>query len=302
VRAAGGAVRGVRRPLGLRPRHPLPSRRRGTPEAPHPTPYSLHPTPYTLHSAPYTLHPAPSTLHPTPYTLHPAPYTLHPTPYALHHTPYTPSPKRCTRNPKPETGATRPNLSTINPKPETPSPQPRPPSFKPQTQHPKSQPPGLIPETQSPEPYFGPTGGGRDRIHPETARKSGRYRVQHVAQCVQHERCWRWLFGNGEVPRGEKLLYSGTDPESNITEYTLVYEDTITSSLSRSGLTKVGTRVSYPFSTFKAGLKHTHACSTNSCCGRGGGVQSARGGGGVRCPTPCIPLRTRTGPKPKPLN
>jgi len=29
----------------------------------------------------------------------------------------------------------------------------------------------------------------------------------------------------GEVPRGEKTLYSGTDPESYIIEYTLVYED-----------------------------------------------------------------------------
>ena len=29
----------------------------------------------------------------------------------------------------------------------------------------------------------------------------------------------------GEVPRGEKMLYSGTDPESYITEYTLVYEE-----------------------------------------------------------------------------
>jgi len=28
-----------------------------------------------------------------------------------------------------------------------------------------------------------------------------------------------------EVPRGEKMLYSGTDPELYITEYTLVYED-----------------------------------------------------------------------------
>ena len=27
------------------------------------------------------------------------------------------------------------------------------------------------------------------------------------------------------VSRGEKLLYSGTDPESYITEYTLLYED-----------------------------------------------------------------------------
>ena len=29
----------------------------------------------------------------------------------------------------------------------------------------------------------------------------------------------------GEVSRGEKMLYSGTDPESNITEYTTVYKD-----------------------------------------------------------------------------
>jgi len=29
----------------------------------------------------------------------------------------------------------------------------------------------------------------------------------------------------GEVSRGERMLYSGTDPESYITEYTLVYED-----------------------------------------------------------------------------
>jgi len=30
---------------------------------------------------------------------------------------------------------------------------------------------------------------------------------------------------SGEVSRGEKMLYSGTDPESYITEYTLIYED-----------------------------------------------------------------------------
>ena len=34
-----------------------------------------------------------------------------------------------------------------------------------------------------------------------------------------------WLINSGEVPRGEKMLYSGTDPESYITEYTLVYEE-----------------------------------------------------------------------------
>ena len=40
---------------------------------------------------------------------------------------------------------------------------------------------------------------------------------------------------SGEVPRGEKMLDSGTDPESYITEYTLVYEDkTADISLTRS--------------------------------------------------------------------
>ena len=35
------------------------------------------------------------------------------------------------------------------------------------------------------------------------------------------------VVASGEVPRGEKMLSSGTDPESYITEYTLVYEDFI---------------------------------------------------------------------------
>ena len=30
---------------------------------------------------------------------------------------------------------------------------------------------------------------------------------------------------SGEISRGEKMLESGTDPESYITEYTLVYEE-----------------------------------------------------------------------------
>ena len=30
---------------------------------------------------------------------------------------------------------------------------------------------------------------------------------------------------SGEVPRGEKMLYYGTDPESYITEHTLLYEE-----------------------------------------------------------------------------
>ena len=41
-----------------------------------------------------------------------------------------------------------------------------------------------------------------------------------------HERCVvAKLIDAGEVSRGEKMLYAGTDPESYITEYTLVYED-----------------------------------------------------------------------------
>ena len=34
-----------------------------------------------------------------------------------------------------------------------------------------------------------------------------------------------FVTASGEVSRGEKMLYSGTDPETYITEYTLVYED-----------------------------------------------------------------------------
>jgi len=34
-----------------------------------------------------------------------------------------------------------------------------------------------------------------------------------------------WL--QGEVPRGEKMLFSGPDPESDITEHTSIYEDQI---------------------------------------------------------------------------
>ena len=33
------------------------------------------------------------------------------------------------------------------------------------------------------------------------------------------------LLSAGEVPRGEQTPYSGTDPESYITEYTLIYEE-----------------------------------------------------------------------------
>jgi len=36
--------------------------------------------------------------------------------------------------------------------------------------------------------------------------------------------CYRMEY-SGEVSRGEKMLYAGTDPELYITEYTLVYEE-----------------------------------------------------------------------------
>jgi len=36
-----------------------------------------------------------------------------------------------------------------------------------------------------------------------------------------------FVTASGEVSRGEKMLYAGTDPESYITEYTLVNEDTV---------------------------------------------------------------------------
>ena len=40
-----------------------------------------------------------------------------------------------------------------------------------------------------------------------------------------HERCVvSKLIDSGEVPSGETVLYSGTDPESYITKYTVVYE------------------------------------------------------------------------------
>ena len=44
--------------------------------------------------------------------------------------------------------------------------------------------------------------------------------VKHVCGKLR----WQDAF-SGEVPRGEKMLCSGTDAESYITEYTLVYED-----------------------------------------------------------------------------
>ena len=41
------------------------------------------------------------------------------------------------------------------------------------------------------------------------------------------------MIDGGEVSRGEKMLYSGTDSESYITEYTLLYEDMYQRSIRR---------------------------------------------------------------------
>ena len=44
------------------------------------------------------------------------------------------------------------------------------------------------------------------------------------------------LVASGEVSRGERILYSGTDPESFITEYTSVYEDKMPARFSHHSL------------------------------------------------------------------
>jgi len=48
-----------------------------------------------------------------------------------------------------------------------------------------------------------------------------------IPYASQSRKLYEVPFGrdSGEVPRGEKMPYSGTDPESYITEYTLVYEE-----------------------------------------------------------------------------
>ena len=49
-----------------------------------------------------------------------------------------------------------------------------------------------------------------------TSRSATPVRAPTVSHTHRHR--------GGEVPRGEKMLPSGTDPESWITEYALVYE------------------------------------------------------------------------------
>ena len=60
----------------------------------------------------------------------------------------------------------------------------------------------------------------------------------------------------GEVPRGEKMLYSGTDPESYVTEYTLVYEDSTGAS---SGNTQLSTGASSSSSLLLSSLELSDA-------------------------------------------
>ena len=45
------------------------------------------------------------------------------------------------------------------------------------------------------------------------------------ARCMSLFASERLRVGSGEVPRGEKMLKSGTDPESCVTEHILVCED-----------------------------------------------------------------------------
>jgi len=54
---------------------------------------------------------------------------------------------------------------------------------------------------------------------------SSYFEVYSADTRIQH--CNR-LIDSGEVLRGEKMLDFGTDPESYITEYTLLYEEIIT--------------------------------------------------------------------------
>jgi len=47
----------------------------------------------------------------------------------------------------------------------------------------------------------------------------------HQYDFPQGIRAFPSVIDSGEVSRGERMLYSGADPESYITEYTLVYAD-----------------------------------------------------------------------------
>ena len=120
--------------------------------------------------------------------------------------------------PKPESRIPRPQ--TRNPKPETRNPKPEPETRnlnpKPEASHPRTprgteHAPPLSPPLSFPLfPQFLPLAVSPPQSH---------------ARCQDVTIMCPLLIDSGlagEVSRGEKMLYSGTDPESYITEYTLV--------------------------------------------------------------------------------
>ena len=58
----------------------------------------------------------------------------------------------------------------------------------------------------------------------QPARSAGHKSAHHQSHLAKRLP-GKALLPGGEVSRGKKMLYSGTDPESYITEYTLVYEE-----------------------------------------------------------------------------
>ena len=81
---------------------------------------------------------------------------------------------------------------------------------------------GTRPKDQVSGPGFGQLVEGGARV----GRDLARVRQQHVSGCEAFRVLIdSGLVGRGEVSRREKLALRGTDSESYITKYTLVYED-----------------------------------------------------------------------------
>ena len=59
------------------------------------------------------------------------------------------------------------------------------------------------------------------KLNPLLATISPKIREIDCCDCLASDLGW---MGSGEVSRGEKMLFVGTDPPSYITEYTLLYE------------------------------------------------------------------------------
>jgi len=137
-------------------------------------------------------------LHPTPCTPHTTLCTLHPTPHTLHLTPYTLSPNPSALNLKPGAQAARwpPLLSC----------------------------PHALSLSLS-------------HTHTRTHTHTHEHKYSQAAPALAAAGTPMLLTHMGEVMgtteeealspvlRGEKMALRGTDPESYITEYTLVYED-----------------------------------------------------------------------------